>query len=246
MVTGGFQAFWLLINIYRIIEPPRQAGVDMDRSPTGNEGLCSYVRVEDTPDCSDKGPTNKDPERLISKKRQPTTRQKVRSALNKKEPPLSHIPEHPLTPINKGRRKKLPGPAAQEPDGLIPDFNSVNAGCTEVNQTTSSAAGMQRQEQLLEKYITQATDTATLLSDGAKSAQPGVLEPTTAETKDTGPEPTLTPAEKYVLGKRQRRQARAKLQVKSSTACFALCTPILVKRFDEASWIPIFSAEPGE
>ena len=105
---------------------------------------------------------------------------------------------------------------------------------------------MQRQEQLLEKYVTHATDTATLLSDGVKTAQPRVLAPTIAEKKDNEPELTLTRAEKYALEKRQRRQARAKLQVKSSTACFALCTPIFVKILDQASWIPIYHAEKGD
>ena len=122
----------------------------------------------------------------------------------------------------------------------------MTSGCTEVNQTTSSATGIQRQEQLLEKCVTHATDTATLLSDGAKTAQPGILEPTTAETKDNEPEPTLTPAVQYVLKNRQRRQARAQVQAKSSTACFALGTPILVKKVEKASWIPMYLAEKGD
>ena len=186
-------------------EPPHQAEVDMDGSPTGNEGVCPHVRVGETPDCPDKGPRKQDFERLISKKRQPTTRQKVRSALNKKEPPLSHIPEHPLTPVNKDRRKQILVPAAQEPDGLIPDPNSATPGCAKVHQTTSSATSMRRAEQLLEKYVTHATDTATHLRDGATTAQPGVLEPTTADTKVNEPEPTLTQAEKYSIEKRRRR-----------------------------------------
>jgi len=167
------------------IEPPYQAGVDMVRSPTGNEGVCPYVTVGDTPDCPDKGPTNKDPERLKLKNR-PT-----------------------LTSMNTGGRQQLPGHVAEEPDGLIPDSNSVTSGCTEVNHTTSSATGMQRQEQLLEKYGTHTTGTATLLSDGAKTAQPGTLEPTTTETKDNEPEPILTQNEKYDIAKRQRRKARS-------------------------------------
>jgi len=104
---------------------------------------------------------------------------------------------------------------------------------------------MQRQEQLLEKCVTHATDTATLLSDEDKTAKPGVLEPTTAVTQDNEPEPTLTPAEQYVIKKRQRRQARAKVQVKSNTACFALGTPILVEILGKASWKPIYLAEKG-
>ena len=42
------------------------------------------------------------------------------------------------------------------------------------------------------------------------------------------------------------RQARAKVQVKSSTACFALGTRILVQKLEKASWIPIYSAEQGD
>jgi len=225
-------------------EPIHQAGLEMDRSPTGNERLCLYVRVGDTPDHPDKGPTNTDPERPSSKNRQTQTRQKARSALNKTGPPPHHIPEHPATPTNTGGR--LPGPAAQERDGLILDSNSMTSGCTEVDQTTSSATGMQRQEQSLEKRVTHATDTATLLSDGAKTAQPGILEPTTAETKDNEPEPTLTPAVQYVLKNRQRRQARAQVQAKSSTACFALGTPILVEILGKASWQPIYLAGKGD
>ena len=89
-------------------------------------------------------------------------------------------------------------------------------------------------------------DTASLLSDGTKTAQLGVLEPTTAETKDNDPEPTLTQAKKYAIDKRRRRQARAKVQVKSSLACFALGTPILVKKVEKASWIPMYLAEKGD
>jgi len=84
------------------------------------------------------------------------------------------------------------------------------------------------------------------LSDEVKTAQPGVLEPTTAVTQDNEPEPTLTPAEQYVLKKRQRRQARDKVQVKSNTACFALGTPILVEILGKASWKPIYLLEKGD
>jgi len=227
-------------------EPSYQAGVDMVRSPTGNAGVCPYVTAGDTPDCPDKGPTNKDPERLILKNRPTQPRQKVRSALNKTEPPLHPVTEHPLTSINNGGRQQLPGHVAQEPDGLIPDSNSVTSGCTEVNHTTSSATSLQRQEPLLEKYGKHTTGTATLLSDGANTATPGTLEPTTAETKDNEPEPILTQNEKYAIAKHQRRKARSQAQVKSSTACFALGTPILVEILGKASWKPIYLAEKGD
>jgi len=173
----------------------------MVRSPTGNEGVCPYVTVGDTPDCPDKSPTNKDPERLKLKNRPTQPRQKVRSALHKTELPLHPAPGHPLTSMNTGGRQQLPGHVAQKPDGLIPDSNSVTAGCTEVNHTTSSATGIQRQEPLLEKYGTHITGTATFLSDGAKTAQPGTLEPTTAEIKYNEPEPTLTQNQKYAIAK---------------------------------------------
>jgi len=136
------------------IEPPYQAGVDMVRSPTGNEGVCPYVTVGNTPDCPDKGPTNKDPERLKLKNHPTQPRQKVRSALHKTEPPQHPAPEHPLTSMNTGGRQQLPGHVAQKPNDLIPDSNSVTAGCTEVNHTTSSETSIQRQEPVLEKYGT--------------------------------------------------------------------------------------------
>jgi len=94
---------------------------------------------------------------------------------------------------------------------------------------------MRREEQLLEKYATHATDTSTLLSDGAKTALPGVLEPVTAETKANEPKPTLTQAEMNSIEKSRRRQARAKGQVKSSTACFAHNTTILIIGSEKAS-----------
>jgi len=49
-------------------DPPHQAGADMDRSPTGNEGLRPHERVGHKPDCPGKGPMSKDPERIMSKK----------------------------------------------------------------------------------------------------------------------------------------------------------------------------------
>jgi len=121
-------------------EPPHQAGIDIDRSPTGNEGLCPCVQEGDTPDCSDKGPRNKDHARPISKKHQTQPRQKVRRT--KLNLPQNHILEHPRTHINSEGRKQLPGPAAHEPDG--PDSNSATPDCAEVIQTTSSVSGMQR------------------------------------------------------------------------------------------------------
>jgi len=142
----------------------------MDRSPTGDEGLCPHLSVGTKPDCSGKGTTSKG----MSKKSQTQPRQKVRTALNGKEPPLYHTPVHSLIPIKKGGRGQLPGPTAQEPDGLILDSNSAISGCAEFNHTASTAPGMRREEQLLEKYATHATDTSTILSDGAKS--PGTCD----------------------------------------------------------------------
>jgi len=122
----------------------------------------------------------------------------------------------------------------------------VTSGCTEVNHTTSSTTNIQRQEQLLEKYGTHTTGTATISNDGAKTAQPGTLEPTTAETKDNEPEPTLTQHEKHAIAKRQQRKARSQAQVKNRKACFALGTPILVETLGQASWKPLYLADKGD
>jgi len=143
--------------------PPQQAGADMDRSPTENEGLCPHERVGNKPDCPGKAPTSEDPELIMSEKSQSQPRQKDRTALNGTEPPLHHTPDHPLTPIIKGGRGQLPGPnTAQEPDGLILDSNSAITGFTEFTYTASPEPSMQREEQLLEKYAPHATDTPTL------------------------------------------------------------------------------------
>jgi len=74
---------------------------------------------------------------------------------------------------------------------------------------------------------------------------PKVLEPVTAELKDNEPEPTLTQVEMNSIEKRRRRQARAKGQVKRSTACFAHNTTILVMGPKKASWTPIWLAGRG-
>jgi len=67
-----------------------------------------------------------------------------------------------------------------------------------------------------------------------------------AETEDNEPEITPKQAETTSIEKRRRRQARAKAQVKRGTACFALGTPILVKRPEKAIWIPLYTAERGD
>jgi len=109
---------------------------------------------------------------------------------------------------------------------------------------------MQRDEQLSEKYATHATDTSTLPSDRAKTALPGVLEFATADTEGNEPELTLTQAEMKSIEKRRGRQARAKGQGKSSTACFAFNTTILVIGPEigpeKASWTPIWLAGRGD
>jgi len=105
---------------------------------------------------------------------------------------------------------------------------------------------MRREEQLLEKYDTRAMDISTLRSGGAKTASPEVLGPAIAETKGNEPEPTLTQAELKSIEKRKRQQARAKGQVKRSTACFAFDTTILVLGPEKASWIPIWRVGRGK
>jgi len=137
-----------------------------------------------------------------SKQRQSQPRQIDRTALNGTEPPRYHTPDHSLTLIIKGGRGQLPGPTAQEPDGLILDPRSAITGFAEFTYTASSGPGIRREEQLLEKYDTHTTDTSTLLNEGAKAALPGVLEPVSAVTKDNEPVPTPTQAETTSIAKR--------------------------------------------
>jgi len=221
------------------INPSHQAGADLMRSSTGNEGLCPHGRIG-KPERPDKDPMRKDSD-SASKNRQSQPRQKVRTALNGTEPPLCHTPDHSLTPIIKGGRGQLPGPTAQEPDGLILDPLSAITGSVEFTYTASSGPGMRREEHLLEKYGLHTTD----LNNGAKTALPGALEPMPAETKDNEPESTLTQAETNSIEKRRRRQARAKGQAKKSTACFAYDTTIQVKGPEKASWTPIWLVGRG-
>ena len=221
------------------IDPSHQAGADLERSSTVNEGLCPHGRIG-KPERPDKDPMRKDSD-STSKNRQSQPRQKVRTTRNGTEPLLCHAPDHSLTPIIKGGRGQLPGPAAQEPDGLIPDPLSAITGFAEFIYTASSGPGMRKEEHLLEKYGIHTTD----LNDGAKTALPGALESVSAETKDNEPASTLTQAETNSIEKRRRRQARAKRQAKKSTACFAYNTTILVEGPEKANWTPIWLVRRG-
>jgi len=170
------------------LNPSHQAGTDLARSPTGNEGLCPHGRTG-KPERPDKELMRKD-SGSAPKQRQSQPRQIDRIALNGTEPPRLH----PTT--QKDGRGQLPGPTTQEPDGLILDPQSAITGFAEFTYTVSSGPGIWREEQLLEKYDTHNTDTSTLLNKGAKAALPGVLEPVSADTKDNEPVPTLTQAER--------------------------------------------------
>ena len=217
----------------------------MGSSPTGQEGLRPQGRAGSTPDCPSKGPTSKDLDRIMSRKPSPL-RQIDRTVLNGTEPPLYQAPDHSLTPTNKGGRGQLPGPIADEPDGLSLDSNSALTGFAEFARAAFPKSDIQREEQLSKKYATYATDMSTLLSGGAKTALPDVLESATTEMKDNEPEPTLTQAEMKSIEKRRGRKARAKGPVKNSTACFAFDTPILVLGPEKASWIPICRVGRGK
>jgi len=87
---------------------------------------------------------------------------------------------------------------------------------------------------------------STLLTEGAKTTLPEIPVLVPAETKDNKLVPTLTQAETTSIEKRRRRQAKAREQVKNSTACFHRGTPILVIRTERAIWIPIYTAEKGD
>jgi len=91
------------IRLEDTTDPSHQAGVDMERSSTGNDGLCPHGRIGQ-PERPDKGPRRKDPDSNTSKKSQSQPCKKVRTALNGTEPPLCHTPDHSLTPIIKGGR----------------------------------------------------------------------------------------------------------------------------------------------
>jgi len=182
------------------LNPSHQVGTDLARSSTGNEGLCPHGRIG-KPERLDKDLMRKD-SGSASKQRQSQPRQIDRTALNGTEPPRYHTPDHSLTLIIKGGRGQLPGPTAQEPDGLILDPRSAITGFAEFTYTASSGPGIRREEQLLEKYDTHTTDTSTLLNEGAKAALPGVLEPVSAVTKDNEPVPTPTQAETTSIAKR--------------------------------------------
>ena len=226
--------------------PPQQAGVDMDRTPTENEGWHLHERAGNKLGHPGKVPTSKDTKLTVSEKGQSQPRQEDRTALNGTELPPHHTPDHPPTCKKKGGRGQLPGPnTAQEPDGLILDSNSAITGFTELTDTATSESSTQREEQLLEKYASHATDTPMLRSYGVKTALPGALDSGTSETKNNEPEPTLSQAEKTSIDKRRRRQARAKGQG-NSTACFTPDTYILIRKCDEASWIPLWTAKRGD
>jgi len=172
-------------------DPPHQAGSDMDRSPTGYEGLC----VVNIPDCPNVRPTSTDLERITSKKSLSPPRQTDRTVLKGIEPPLYHTPDHSLTPTKKSGRGQLPGPIAHDPEGLILDSNSATTGFAKFTCTAASESDMQREEQLSEKYGTRATDISTLRKGGTKTALPEALGPETAEMKGNEPEPTPTQAD---------------------------------------------------
>jgi len=195
--------------------PPQQAGVDIDRTPTEDDGLHLHEREGNLSGRPGKVLTSKDSKLIVSEKSQSQPRQEDRTALNGAELPPHHTPDHPPTPTIKGRRGQLPGPnTAQEPDGLILDSNSAITGFTEFTNTATSESSTRREEQLLEKYASHATDTPMLRSDGAKAALPGALDSGTVETMNNEPERTLTQAEKASLDKRRRRQVRAKGQTR--------------------------------
>ena len=224
-------------------EHPNQMGVDIARSPIGTEVVCLSGTVGDTTDRPDNDSTKKDSELQKSKNHLAQPRQKSRS---KTALPSHNIPEQSLPPRTTGGRQQLPGHAAQDLEGLCPDTDSGTLGCTEVHHTTSSTTTLQRQEQLLASNDTRTTDTATISSDGVHTAQHGTLEPTTSETKDNEPDPTLKQRERYAITKHQRRNARNKPQAKNSTVCFALDTPILIETLGQACCKPIYRAAKGD
>jgi len=227
--------------------PLQQAVVGIDSTPTEDEGLHLHEREGNIPDLPGKVPTSRDSKLIVSEKGQSQPRQEDRTALNGAKLPPAHTPDPPPTPTIKGRRGQLPGPdTAQEPDGLILDSNSAITGFTEFTNTATSESSTRREEQLLEKYASHATDAPMPRSDGAKTTLPRALYSGTAETKIIEPEPTLTQAEKTSIDKRRRRQVRAKGEDKRSAACFTLGTPILVRKPDKASWIPIWTAKRGD
>jgi len=163
-----------------------------------------------------------------------------RIAVTGTEPPQVH----PTT--QKDEREQLLGPTAQEHDGLRLDPQSAITGIAEPTHTASSGPDIRRKEQLVEKCDTHTTVMSTLLTEGAKAALPEIPVLVPAETKDNELVPTLTQAETTSIEKRRRRQAKAREQVKNSTACFHRGTPILVIRTERAIWIPIYTAEKGD
>jgi len=216
--------------------PPPQAVVSIGNTRTEKEGLQSHNKAVNTLNLSDEIPTSKDTELIAKDMVHSPTRLKDTT-----DPP--HQAGADMERPSTGNEGLCPHGREAKPDH--PD-NSAITGFAEFAYTASSGPGMRREEQLLEKYDTHTTDTPTLLNEGANTALPGVLEPVSAETKGDELESTPTQAETTSIEKRRRRQAGAKELVKSGTACFALGTPILVKRSEKASWIPIYKAERGD
>jgi len=173
-----------------------------------------------------------------------------------KTPSATPISNTSPTPTKKGRRGQLPGlDTAQEPDGLILDSNSAITGFTEFANTATSESITRREEQLSGKYASHAKDTPILRSDGSKTAllkgpdseRPQITSfEVTAETQNIEQEPTLTQAQKTSIDKCRRRQAKANGQCNRGTACFTADTHILVRKSNEASWIPIWTAKKGD
>jgi len=236
--------------------PRQQAVVGTDSTPSEDGGLLPHEREGSTIDLPGLVPTSMDSKLTVPEKSQSQPRQGDRTALNGANPSPAHTSDPPLTPTNKGRRGQLPGlDTAQEPDGLILDSNSAITGFTEFANTATSESITRREEQLSGKYASHAKDTPILRSDGSKTAllkgpdseRPQITSfEVTAETQNIEQEPTLTQAQKTSIDKRRRRQAKANGQGNRGTACFTADTHILVRKSNEASWIPIWTAKKGD
>jgi len=119
----------------------------------------------------------------------------------------------------------------------------------------TSETYIRKEKDSSENYLPHSTTTLTPHSDGAGIAltetletgkQPAAIITERVRIVNMEREPTLTKAQIASINECKRRQAKAKGQSNTGTACFAADTFILAIKSCRASWIPIWTARKGD
>jgi len=217
------------------IIPPTHDSVDTDRPPsTGDEELFLREKMNesDPPGQTPKG-MDSQPQELGQDHKQPrkgdrTTRKGAKTPIATS---ASNTPPIPMTDGKQSQPSRFD--TIHAPDGLISDSSSTITGLFEFTSTVPSETHKRKEKDSTAKCLAHSITTLTTPSshsDGAEIVPIETLEigkqPAATITDRAGivnmeQEPSLTNAQIASINKIKRRQARAKGQSKTGTACFA-------------------------